>query len=103
MTTLLQNICGRDIVPICADILVSEGVGDSADRWREALRLLALYLKAEDISEDAAIEALLKWSQESGDLYSLDEAIAKDAIKKAYRSRKPGAAANIELLPCAGR
>jgi len=88
VTALLQGICGRDFVPVCLDIAVSEGPGDSADSWQEALRLLALYLKSEGISEDAAVEALLRWSHGSTDLYALDDAIAKDAIKKAYSSRK---------------
>jgi len=88
VTALLQGICGRDFVPVCLDIAVSEGPGDSADSWQEALRLLALYLKSEGISEPAAVEALLRWARESQDLYALDEAIAKDAIQKGYRSKK---------------
>jgi len=70
------------------DIITSEQLDDSADSWREALRLIALYLKFENVSEDAAIEALIGWSQDTPHAYRLDPAIAKDAIKKAYRSRK---------------
>jgi len=94
----LSDRVGTDDVPACLRDIMFEGIDDSPEMMVEAVRLLALYMKSEGVSVNAAVEDLRIWPEATGNLSELTPAKTEDVIRQAYGSLKHGTAGSSKDL-----